>query len=217
MGQSLAGFAAFLGVPDWKALVLHWHIFAGIAVGAYLLGSLPFGLILTKLTGHGDIRQIGSGNIGATNVLRTGSKPLAAATLALDIGKGAAAVLIARAIAGPDGVFIAALAVFLGHLFPVWLAFKGGKGVATMLGVLLALAWPVGLAAIVLWLVTAALFKISSLSALVASLGAPIVAWLAVGPQAATLSALLAILVWIKHGGNIRRLLRGEEPRIKLK
>jgi glycerol-3-phosphate acyltransferase PlsY len=185
-----------------------------VAVLAYLLGSVPFGVVITKVMGLGDLRQIGSGNIGATNVLRTGNKGAAAATLLLDSGKGAAAVLLARALTAEDGAQLAALASFLGHLFPVWLGFKGGKGVATFLGTLLALAWPAGLLACATWLVVAALSRISSLSALVATLLSPLWLWLVGMPEASALALVLAALVWLRHGENIARLRAGTEPRI---
>jgi glycerol-3-phosphate acyltransferase PlsY len=185
---------------------------AAAALG-YLLGSVPFGLVLTKLAGLGDIRQIGSGNIGATNVLRTGRKDLALATLLLDGGKGAIAVLIAR-IVSEDLAVIAGGAAILGHLFPVWLKFKGGKGVATTLGTLIAANWMVGVIACLTWLVVAALFRYSSLSALIAVAAAPFSAlWLGTVPQV-WLAAFAAVLVWIRHHENIRRLLKGEEPKI---
>ncbi|MBI4969219.1 MAG: glycerol-3-phosphate 1-O-acyltransferase PlsY [Rhodospirillales bacterium] len=184
------------------------------ALGGYLLGSIPFGLVLTKMAGLGDIRQIGSGNIGATNVLRTGNKGLAAATLILDAAKGGIAALIAQALADPTAGLIAGLAAVLGHNFPVWLRFKGGKGVATSLGVLVAVAWPVGLAAIATWLATAALFRISSLAALLAFALAPIYAFFLVGRDPAILALLLAAIVITRHHANIRRLLAGQEPRI---
>lgn len=190
--------------------------------GGYLLGSIPFGMIATRLGGAGDIRKVGSGNIGATNVLRTGRRDLALITLLGDGGKGAVAVLLAW-LATRDGTpeqqavltSLAAGAAFLGHLFPVWLGFKGGKGVATFFGTLLAAAWPVGLAAAATWLITAFLFRISSLAALVAVALAPAIA-LAVGrPRPIALLALfMALLVYIRHIENIRRLLKGEEPRI---
>jgi glycerol-3-phosphate acyltransferase PlsY len=179
----------------------------------YLLGSIPFGLLLTRLAGHGDIRSIGSGNIGATNVLRTGNKALALAVLLLDSGKGAAAVLIAGAILG-GGTEVAAVGAVLGHLFPVWLGFKGGKGVATALGTLLALAWPLGIIACGTWLLTALIFRISSLAALTAMLAAPIAAFLLRGADLALPVLLIALLVWWKHAANIGRLLEGREPRI---
>ena len=182
----------------------------------YLLGSIPFGLLLTQAAGLGDIRQIGSGNIGATNVLRTGNKGLAAATLVLDIAKGAAAVLIV-AQWGPPVAAVAAVAAFLGHLFPVWLGFKGGKGVATACGVLLAYLWPVGAAAAVAWLIVAIVTRYSSLAAIVAAIVAPIVAWF-VSRQAMPTAVviILAVLVLIRHTDNIGRLLHGKEGRIQL-
>jgi glycerol-3-phosphate acyltransferase PlsY len=186
------------------------------AVLAYLLGSIPFGLVLTRLAGYGDIRQIGSGNIGATNVLRTGSRVLAALTLLLDAGKGAAAVLIARAF-GPDMAALAAGAAFLGHVFPVWLGFKGGKGVATAGGILLAYAWPVGLAALGTWLLVAVLTRYSSLAALAAAVLAPLYAWLITRETRPTEVVLfLAIVILLRHSANIRRLLKGEESKIRL-
>ncbi len=179
----------------------------------YLLGSIPFGLILTRLTGAGDLRSIGSGNIGATNVLRTGKKGLAAATLLLDLGKGLAAVLIARhLLAGNEG--IAALAVVLGHCFPVWLKFKGGKGVATLMGVSLGLAWPIGLAYAVTWLGVLAISRISSLGGMSAAVIAPVAAAvLGYAPYVPVL-ALLALLVVSLHRENIARLRAGTEPRV---
>lgn len=181
--------------------------------GAYVLGSIPFGLLLTRAAGLGDIRQIGSGNIGATNVLRTGRKGLAAATLILDGAKGAAAVILARFLA-PDDVPFAAAAAFLGHLYPVWLGFKGGKGVATALGVLLAVSWPVGILACVTWLVMAVTFRYSSLSALTAAALAPLTAWYFAGDAAALLALFLAGFVFVRHSDNIKRLASGTETRI---
>ena len=192
---------------------------------AYLAGSIPFGLIASKLGGQGDIRNIGSGNIGATNVLRTGRKDLAAITLLGDGGKGAVAVLLAGLLArsAPQVsasalVALAAGAAFLGHLFPVWLKFKGGKGVATFFGTLLAAAWPVGLAAGATWIIMAFVFRISSLAALVAVAVAPLFVLLLGLPHAIALLALfMALLVFIRHEPNIRRLMKGEEPRIGAK
>lgn len=193
------------------------------AVGGYLLGSIPFGVILTRLVTGEDVRSIGSGNIGATNVLRTGRKDLAFATLILDAGKGAAAFLIAQALfpGVPAIAAVAGGAAFLGHLFPVWLGFKGGKGVATFFGLLLAAAWPLGLMAGATWLIVAALFRMSSLAALVAAAAAPLFALLplplmglpASGPVLA-LSAATAALIWIRHHENVARILKGTEPRI---
>lgn len=191
--------------------------------GGYLLGSIPFGVIATRLGGAGDVRQIGSGNIGATNVLRTGRRDLALITLLGDGGKGAVAVLLAW-LATRDGTpaqqavltSVAGAAAFLGHLFPVWLGFKGGKGVATFFGTLLAAAWPVGMAAGATWLVTAFVFRISSLAALVAVALAPAFALLVFHrpPSIALLALFMALLVYVRHAENIRRLLKGEEPRI---
>ncbi len=183
------------------------------ALLAYLVGSIPFGMVLTKLTGTADLRQIGSGNIGATNVLRTGRKGLAAATLLLDGGKGAVVALIAHSYA-LDLAIIAGLCSVVGHNFPVWLKFKGGKGVATSLGVLLAVSWPVGLLACVTWLLTAAIFRYSSLAALLGLLAAPFYAWGLAGQEVAVMAAILAILSFVRHHENIRRLLAGEESKI---
>jgi len=185
-----------------------------VAALAYLLGSVPFGIVMAKLFGLGDLRKIGSGNIGATNVLRTGNKLAAALTLIGDAGKGGAAVLAARALVGEDTAQVAGLAAFLGHLFPVFLGFRGGKGVATFLGVLLALAWPVGLAACGTWLAVAAALRYSSLAALGAALSAPVWA-LVLGRESVTILCIaLATLVFVTHRSNIRRLAVGTEPRI---
>ena len=183
------------------------------AIGGYLIGSIPFGLILTRRAGLGDIRAIGSGNIGATNVLRTGSKGLAALTLVLDMAKGAVAVLLG-AHYGPDTAVLAGGGAVIGHIAPIWLGFKGGKGVATALGVLTALAWPVGILSAVTWLIVAAVGRISSLAALIAIGAAPVYAYLLVDPQRAELALFIAVLVWVRHYENIRRLLKGQEPRI---
>lgn len=182
-------------------------------VGGYLIGSVPFGLLLTKAAGLGDIRQVGSGNIGATNVLRTGRKGLAAATLILDGLKGAVAVLLARQFLGDQDLVVGTAAV-LGHLFPVWLGFRGGKGVATGLGVLLAAAWPVGLACCAVWLVAAKILKMSSAAALTAFAAAPLFALALSSADHALMALLIAVLVFWRHEANIRRLLAGTEPRI---
>jgi glycerol-3-phosphate acyltransferase PlsY len=179
----------------------------------YLLGSIPFGLLLTRAAGLGDIRKMGSGNIGATNVLRTGHKGLAAATLLLDALKGIAAVLIARQLGELAAVGAAAGAV-LGHMFPVWLSFKGGKGMATALGVIWGLAWPVGAIACAAWLAFAAIFRYSSLATLLSIVVAAIAAWFLTDSRAAMLLTLLAPLVWARHHQNIARLLAGTEPKI---
>jgi glycerol-3-phosphate acyltransferase PlsY len=189
-------------------------IVAAALIG-YLLGSIPFGLLLTRIAGLGDVRRIGSGSIGATNVLRTGSKGLAALTAALDIGKGTAAAAIG-AIWSPDAMLAAGGAVVLGHMFPVWLGFRGGKGVATALGVLIAVAWPVALVAAALWLAVAIVFRISSAAALAASLAAAFYGELHCDRQRAMLIIGIAVLVIIRHHQNIRRLLAGTESRISL-
>src|ERR1700685_682073 len=180
----------------------------------YLLGSIPFGLILTKLAGTQDLRSVGSGNIGATNVLRSGHKGLAAATLRLDMLKGTAAVIIAGFYAGPNAAMLAALGAFLGHLFPVWLKFRGGKGVAVYIGVLIGLFWPAAVVFCVLWLATAAISRYSSLSALVASFVTPIFLWWYGHPALAWLFALLTVLLFTMHRANISRLLAGTEGKI---
>ena len=186
---------------------------AALVIG-YLLGSIPFGLLLTRAAGLGDIRQIGSGNIGATNVLRTGNKGLAAATLLLDAAKGAVAVLVARYYFGEMPAMLAGLAAFIGHIFPVWLGFKGGKGVATYLGVLAALAWQCALVFAALWLAVAAATRISSLAAIIATIASPIAAWLLGDADLAAVVALMSLIILIKHRANIERLIAGEEPSI---
>ncbi|HZQ13829.1 MAG TPA: glycerol-3-phosphate 1-O-acyltransferase PlsY [Pseudolabrys sp.] len=180
----------------------------------YLLGSIPFGVVLTRATGGPDLRSIGSGNIGATNVLRTGKKGLAAATLACDLLKGTIAVLLAAHFAGDDAALAAALGAFLGHLFPIWLRFKGGKGVATYIGVLLGLYWPGAMIFCAVWLAIAAATRYSSLAALVASALTPAALWLLNRPAAAALFLLLSVLLWLMHRANIARLLAGTEGRI---
>jgi glycerol-3-phosphate acyltransferase PlsY len=194
---------------DWSDTLIDLSAFAG----GYLLGSIPFGLILAKLAGFGDLRQIGSGNIGATNVLRTGSKGLAALTLLLDAAKGTAAVLIAASW-GETAAILAGLGAFLGHLFPVWLGFRGGKGVATFIGVLLGLYWPAAAAFCAIWLIVAFATRYSSLAALVAS-GASVLMLALTGQwPLAGLFLVLTALLYIRHAANIGRLLRGEEAHI---
>jgi glycerol-3-phosphate acyltransferase PlsY len=189
------------------------EILIALALG-YLLGSIPFGLFFAWISGSGDVRKIGSGGIGATNVLRTGKKWAAAATLLFDAAKGAAAILVARHFWGEDAGMAAALGAILGHLFPVWLGFKGGKGVATAFGVLLTLYWPVGLIAAGTWLAVAALTRISSLSALVTALAAPVAMYLLHQTAYVAVTTVIAALVIVMHHANIRRLLDGTEPRI---
>ena len=183
----------------------------------YLCGSVPFGVILTRIAGAGDLRAIGSGNIGATNVLRTGRRGLAAATLLGDLLKGTVAVLFAKSYLGPDAALLAAVAAFLGHLFPVWLNFKGGKGVATFLGVALALYWPAALGFAIVWLAMARLFRYSSLSALVASVISPMIAAYSGDLRISSVLGLLTVTLWWTHRANIARLLAGTEGRIGAK
>ena len=185
-----------------------------VACLSYLLGSIPFGVVSAKIFGLGDLRQIGSGNIGATNVLRTGNRKAALVTLLLDSGKGAAAVLIARAFLAEDAAQTAGLFAFVGHIFPIYLRFKGGKGVATFLGIALALAFPVGVAACLTWAAVAALFRFSSLAALVSAALTPIWAIFLGQGSLFLLTALLAQLIFIRHRENIRRLVAREEPKI---
>jgi glycerol-3-phosphate acyltransferase PlsY len=190
--------------------------YAVALVFGYLLGSIPFGLLITRAAGLGDVRNIGSGNIGATNVLRTGNKGLAAATLLLDALKGTAAVLIAGHFS-PDFGLLAGFGAFLGHLFPAWLGFKGGKGVATYLGVLLGLAWQGALVFAVVWLVMAFLFRYSSLAALTAAVIVPVVLYFIATPQIAGLFAVMSLIVIAKHRANISRLMAGSEGKIGAK
>ncbi|MFY0692910.1 MAG: glycerol-3-phosphate 1-O-acyltransferase PlsY [Paracoccaceae bacterium] len=198
-------------MPD---IVTPAGLLIAVAALSYLLGAIPFGLVIAKAFGLGNLREIGSGNIGATNVLRTGSKPAAAATLILDSGKGAIAVLLARFLVGEDAAQIAGFSAFIGHIFPVWLKFQGGKGVATYLGTLLALSFPVGIAACLTWLFIAGLFRISSLAALFTAIMVPAWLWALGHPEMIILAVALGVLVWNRHGANIRRMLEGTEPRI---
>ena len=198
-------------LTDWQTAPA---LLALSALIGYLFGSIPFGLILTRMAGLGDVRKIGSGNIGATNVLRTGNKKLAAATLLLDALKGTAAVLVANALWGYEASLVAGFFAFLGHLFPVWLGFKGGKGVATYIGVLLGAAPLMMLAFALIWLATAFITRYSSLSALLAMLIIPVVLWVLGPEKTALLVTLLSAISWWKHRENIARLLAGTESRI---
>lgn len=190
-----------------------WQLPALVLVGGYLLGSIPFGVLLTRMFGAGDLRAIGSGNIGATNVLRTGRKGLAAATLLLDLAKGALAVVLGRMI-GPEFAMMAGFAAFLGHLFPVWLKFRGGKGVATMMGVCLGLAWPLALVFALVWVGMLALTRRSSVGGITAALAAPVAALaMPFGDYFPGLLGMALIVVW-KHADNIRRLIDGTEPKV---
>jgi glycerol-3-phosphate acyltransferase PlsY len=201
----------FIHSTGWPA---HGPIFAAAGVFGYLLGSIPFGLLFSWLAGAGDVRKIGSGNIGATNVLRTGKRWAAAATLICDAGKGAAAVLLAQNFQRGDAALFAGLGAFLGHLFPIWLGFRGGKGVATFLGVTLAIDWRVGLLALATWLAVAVLSRMSSLSALVAAALTPLYLALFHEPLKAMFALVLALLIFAMHRANIGRIARGQEPRI---
>jgi len=210
-------FQSTFSVPDWKNVIYGWQVFLPPIIAAYLIGSIPFGLLLARLAGKGDLRKVGSGNIGATNALRAGGKKLAAGTLILDMAKGFVAVFLPYLYFGPDITFFTSIAVVLGHLFPIWLRFRGGKGVATTMGVLLGLSWLTGLATLATWIVVALVLRYSSLAALISVAAAPVLGWYLGGPQVAGIAIFLAVLVWIRHAGNIRRLLRGEESRIRLK
>lgn len=205
-------------MPDPISWQFVWPYFLAALAFGYLLGSIPFGLVLTRMAGLGDIRKIGSGNIGTTNVLRTGSKKLAAATLLGDALKGTVAVVLVHQAYGIDLALTAGLGAFLGHLFPVWLKFRGGKGVATYLGILLGVHWPAAVLFALIWVGLAALFRYSSLSALTASLVTPVLLYFTFGQaQMAEMFALLTVLLWAKHHENIRRLIAGKESRIGAK
>ena len=195
---------------DWPPAL----VYAAAFLIGYLLGSIPFGLILTRWAGTPDIRTIGSGNIGATNVLRTGNKQLAAATLLGDILKGTAAVLVVELTLGREAALVTGLGAFVGHIFPAWLAFKGGKGVATYIGVLIGLAWPAAIAFCLIWLAVAAATRYSSLAALLASAVVPLVLWFIADDRTAIFFAFLALLLWVMHSPNIARLLAGTESKI---
>ncbi len=191
-----------------------YQMLALAAIAGYLLGSIPFGMVIARVMGLGNLRDIGSGNIGATNVLRTGNKGAAAATLIFDAGKGAVAVLVARALIGEDAAQIAGLAAFLGHLFPIWLRFRGGKGVATFLGILLALYWPLGVATCATWLVIAILSRMSSLAALASAALAPMWMILLQHGELLLLGAIFTVLIYVRHAANLTRIKAGTEPKI---
>ena len=219
IGDAESGFPAFAGMTDIKSNIEEVMPISGLEMivsllVGYLCGTIPFGLILTKAAGLGDIRSIGSGNIGATNVLRTGDKKLAALTLILDTLKGTLPAIVMGWLYGPQAAVLAGLAAFFGHLFPLWLKFKGGKGVATGMGVLFGLFWPLGLIFIAVWIAMAALFRFSSLSALTAIILSPLWAMLLGRNDLMLPTAVMAIAVWITHRANIARLLKGQEPRI---
>ena len=201
-------------MPGPDSLPLAWYAWLGLFLLGYLFGSVPFGLLITRVSGLGDIRAIGSGNIGATNVLRTGRKGLAALTLLCDMLKGTAAVLIMYAWWGRDLSILAGVGAFLGHLFPVWLGFKGGKGVATYIGVLLGLAWPAALSFAAIWIAVAAVTRYSSLAALIAAAATPFILWFAGDRQEAQVFLVLTVLIFIMHHANITRLIRGREGKI---
>jgi glycerol-3-phosphate acyltransferase PlsY len=190
-----------------------WPLAVGFFI-AYLIGSIPFGLLLTRVAGLGDVRKIGSGNIGATNVLRTGNKAIAAATLALDIGKGFVAVALGWRFGGPDLAVLTAYGAMLGHCFPVWLKFKGGKGVATFLGVVTGLAAPLSLTCAVAWIVAVLITRWSSVGGILAAVTAPAAAYVMGDQQIFEATAIMALLVCVRHHENIKRLLKGEEPKI---
>lgn len=198
-------------MPDFTTA---WPLLAATAALAYLLGSISFGILVARAFGLGDLRRIGSGNIGATNVLRTGNRAAAALTLVLDAAKGAVAVILARLLAGEDAAQVAGLAAFLGHCFPVWLKFRGGKGVATFLGTLLALYWPLGLLCCATWLVIAAATRYSSAAALLAAAMSPVYAVVMGRSLYLVLVTLLTVVVWIRHRANLKRLKNGTETRI---
>lgn len=201
-------------MPDTSFFAIGIGPFLGALLAGYLLGSIPFGLLLTRMAGLGDIRSVGSGNIGATNVLRTGNKKLAAATLLLDALKGTVAVILLRAGLGEHAAIVAGVGAFLGHLFPVWLGFKGGKGVATYIGILLGLMPVMVLVFAIIWLSIAKLSRYSSLSALIATLVIPVALWILGRPEMAMAMAILTIITWWKHKPNIERLILGTESKI---
>lgn len=212
----LSVFQAILNLPDWKNIIYSWHIICPSLIIAYLLGSIPFGLLITKFFGEQDIRKIGSGNIGATNVLRTGRKGLAALTLILDFGKAIIVVWVSKEYLGPDIAFYTSIFVVIGHIFPIWLKFKGGKGVATFFGVLFCFSLFSGLISITIWIIIALIFRFSSLAALVSISISPILGFFLGSPKIGSIMLILAFLVWIRHMKNIQNLILGKENKINL-
>ncbi|MBI36205.1 MAG: acyl-phosphate glycerol 3-phosphate acyltransferase [Alphaproteobacteria bacterium] len=205
-----------LNLPDWKSIIYDWQIFVPIFVVGYIIGSIPFGLITTKLSGLGDIRKIGSGNIGATNVLRTGKVGLALLTLLLDTTKGFLVVFISQKYCGPDATFYVSLLVVLGHMFPIWLKLRGGKGVATFFGVLFALSPTSAIVVLAIWIIVALAFRYSSLAALISVSFAPLFGHFLSDPQIGSILTILAILIWIRHINNLRNLFKGNERKINV-
>ena len=213
----LSVFQTILNVPDWKNIIYTWHVVCPSLIIAYLLGSIPFGLLITKFFGEQDLRKIGSGNIGATNVLRTGRKGLAALTLILDFSKAIIVVWVSKEYLGPDITFYTSIFVVIGHIFPIWLKFNGGKGVATFFGVLFCLSLFSGLISITIWIIIALIFRFSSLAALVSISISPILGFFLGSPQIGSIMLILAFLVWIRHVKNIQNLILGKENKINLR
>ena len=213
----LSIFQIILNLPDWKNIIYSWHIVCPSLVVAYLLGSIPFGLLITNVFGKEDIRKIGSGNIGATNVLRTGRRGLAALTLIFDSGKAIIVVWLSKEYLGPDITFFTSIFVVIGHIFPIWLKFHGGKGVACFFGVLFCLSLFSGLISIIIWLIVALIFRFSSLAALVSVFASPILGYFIGSPKIGSIMLILALLVWIRHIKNIQYLILGKENKINLR
>ena len=213
----LSIFQTILNLPDWKNIIYSWHIVCPSLVFAYLLGSIPFGLLITKFFGKEDIRKIGSGNIGATNVLRSGKRGLAALTLIFDSGKAIIVVWLSKEYLGPDITFFTSIFVILGHIFPIWLKFRGGKGVASFFGVLLCLSLLSGFISIIIWLIVALISRFSSLAAVVSVSTSPILGYFIGSPKIGSIMLILAFLVWIRHIKNIQNLILGKESKINLR
>jgi glycerol-3-phosphate acyltransferase PlsY len=213
----LSIFQTILNLPDWKNIIYSWHIVCPSLLIAYLLGSIPFGLLITNVFGKEDIRKIGSGNIGATNVLRTGRRGLAALTLICDSGKAIIVVWLSKEYLGPDITFFTSIFVVIGHIFPIWLKFHGGKGVACFFGVLFCLSLLSGLISIIIWIMVALIFRFSSLAALVSVFASPILGYFIGSPKIGSIMLILALLVWIRHIKNIQYLILGKENKINLR